>query len=279
MRGRKLFAVLILSLPGFTALALFFVLPLGAVLAEPFYDRGEAFLKLVSDSLFWKGLAGSAMLAFTAGAVSVLCGIPVAFSLSRMRPSLKTAAMFCISLPLTFSGLVVAYGFILIFGRSGLVTHLLAYAGVNPEWMAGVAYSPVGLALAYCYFLIPRVALLLLPVVNNFDRNLLAAAESLGAGKIRAWFEIVLPELRPTIVFSFFLVAAIAFGAYGTALALVGSQINILPLLLYSRISDTGTDFQQATAISLVLMAVCSLMMGVAETTAMRRERFKTSLK
>ena len=279
MRLKRLFTVVLLSFPGFAALAVFFALPLGAVLIEPFSDRGEAFVRLVSDGMFWNGLAGSAMLSVTAAAVSVLCGLPVAFSLSRMRPGLKTAAMFCVSLPLTFSGLVVAYGFILTFGRSGLVTHALAHAGVSPEWVAGVAYSPVGLAFAYCYFLIPRVALLLLPVMSNFDRNLLAAAESLGAGKIRAWFEVLLPELMPTIVFSFFLVAAIAFGAYGTALALVGSQINILPLLLYSRISDTGTDFQQATAISLTLMAVCGLMMCAAETAAMRREKFKASLK
>lgn len=275
MSGRKTRLALLLALPGFLVLLVFFALPLGSVLVEPFQDKGDAFMRLLRDPLFWRGFNGSLLLAVTAGVLSVLAGVPVAFSLARMSERLKVAVMFCISLPLTFSGLIVAYGFILTFGRAGFITQLIAKLGVPPEWVAGIAYGPVGLALAYCYYLIPRVVLLLLPVVSNFDKNLLVAANSLGAGKLRAWFDIALPELLPTIIFSFFLVAAIAFGAYGTALALAGTQINILPLLLYSRISDTGSDFPQAAAISIVLMGVCSVMMGVAEVVAIRRERFK----
>ncbi len=277
MAKRKWFRVALLAAPGFLTLLAFFILPLLGVLAEPFLDRGEAFAKLLGDPLFWRGFRGSLFLAVTAGALSVICGVPVAFSLAKMPERLRTLVMFCISLPLTFSGLIVAYGFILTFGRAGFVTQLLAYAGVPPEWVADLTYSPAGLAMAYCYYLIPRVVLLLLPVVSNFDRNLLTAADSLGAGRARAWIDVALPELMPTIAFSFFLVAAIAFGAYGTALALAGTQVNILPLLLYSRISDTGSDFPQAAAISLVLMFVCSLMMGVAELVALHRERFKNN--
>lgn len=277
MAKRKWLWVSILAFPGFATLLAFFILPLGSVLVEPFLDEGEAFVRLLRDPLFWRGFRGSLMLATTAGLLSVICGVPVAFSLAKMPERLKAMVMFCISLPLTFSGLIVAYGFILSFGRAGFVTHLLAAVGVPPEWVADITYSPIGLAMAYCYYLIPRVVLLLLPVVSNFDRNLLTAADSLGAGRARAWIDIALPELLPTIVFSFFLVAAIAFGAYGTALALVGAQMNILPLLLFSRISDTGSDFPQAAAISLVLMFVCSAMMGLAEVVAVRRERFKNN--
>ncbi|MCC8190557.1 MAG: ABC transporter permease subunit [Planctomycetes bacterium] len=274
MTKRKWLLGALLAAPGFAVLAFFFVLPLGSVLVEPFLDRGEAFLALVRDSLFWRGFRGSLLLAVTAGVLSVAFGVPVAFRLARMPERLRVLVMFCISLPLTFSGLIVAYGFILTFGRAGFITHLLSYAGISPEWVADITYSPTGLAMAYCYYLIPRVVLLLLPVVSNFDKNLLTAATSLGAGRTRAWLDVALPELLPTIVFSFFLVAAIAFGAYGTALALAGTQVNILPLLLYSRISDTGSDFPQAAAISLVLMFVCSAMMGVAEMVAIHRERF-----
>ena len=190
-----------------------------------------------------------------------------------MKEKARLLAMFCISLPLTFSGLIVAYGFILCFGRAGFITLLLAKAGVSPDWVAGLVYSPVGLALAYCYYLIPRVVLLLLPALTNFDRSLLVAANSMGATRLRAFFDVLLPELMPTIGVSFCLVAAVAFGAYGTALALVGSQVNILPLLLYSSVSDTGTNFSQAAAISLVLLGACSMIMGVAEVIAMRREQ------
>ncbi len=269
----KTMKILLLALPAFAVLVMFFLVPLGSVLVEPFFDKGEAFFSLWSDPLFLKGLKGSTLLALTAGALSVLVGVPVALRLSVMKEKARLFAMFCISLPLTFSGLIVAYGFILCFGRAGFITLLLAEVGVSPDWVAGLVYSPVGLALAYCYYLIPRVVLLLLPALTNFDRSLLVAANSMGATRLRAFFDVLLPELMPTIGVSFCLVAAVAFGAYGTALALVGSQVNILPLLLYSSISDTGTNFSQAAAISLVLLGACSMIMGVAEVIAMRREQ------
>ena len=56
-----------------------------------------------------------------------------------------------------------------------------------------------------------------------------------------------------------------AIGAYGTALALVGTQVNILPLLLFSKISDTGSDFPAAAAMSVVLMSICVLVIAIAE--------------
>lgn len=268
------YKILLLALPAFAVLVIFFLLPLVSVLADPFLDEGDAFFNLWNDSLFLRGLQGSTLLSLTAGFISVAVGIPVALRISVMDESRRLLVMFCISLPLTFSGLIVAYGFILCFGRAGFVTLLLANVGVSPEWLSSMVYSPVGLALAYCYYLIPRVVLMLLPALANFDRKLLLAATSMGAGRIRAFFDILLPELLPTVGVAFCLVAAVAFGAYGTALALVGSQVNILPLLLYSSISDTGTNFSQAASISLVLLGACSFIMGIAEVITIRRERF-----
>ena len=76
----------------------------------------------------------------------------------------------------------------------------------------------------------------------------------------------------PLPVWAFCLVAAVALGAYGTALALVGTQLNILPLQIYSKISETGSDFAAAAALSLILLALCSLVMATGEVFASSRE-------
>jgi len=68
-------------------------------------------------------------------------------------------------------------------------------------------------------------------------------------------------------------VAAIAMGTYGTALALVGTQLNILPLMLLAQVGDGGSDFAVAAALSLVLMVVCVIVMGVGDVLTRRRER------
>lgn len=101
--------------------------------------------------------------------------------------------------------------------------------------------------------------------VVTLDKAQLAAAESLGAGRLRALADILIPQILPTALAAYCLVAAVAIGAYGTALALVGTQVNILPLLLFSKISETGSDFPAAAALSLILLAICSLIMATAE--------------
>lgn len=271
MPGLNRAQLLALALPGAAVLALFFAVPLAVVVSEAFRNGGAAFARILADPVFWRGLQGSVLLSLSASAFSLVVGFLVALRLSRLGPAARTALMFFISLPLTFSGLIVAYGFILVFGRAGFITLLLAELGVDPARFAGFIYSPAGLAFAYSYYLIPRVVLLLLPVLVNFDRVQLAAAESLGATRLRALWTILIPQVAPAGIAAFCLVAAVALGAYGTALALVGTQLNILPLVIYSRISETGSDFPSAAALSLVLMALCSLVMAGGEAAAARR--------
>lgn len=263
----------LLAAPGALVLLVFFGLPLLALVPEAASASGDGFARVLRDPLFWTGLRNSALLAVTAGGLSLVIGFFVALDLSRRGPALRTALMFCISLPLTFSGLIVAYGFILAFGRSGFVTLSLAELGVDPACFASFIYSPAGLAFAYAYYLTPRVVLMLLPALVNFDRAQLDAAHALGATPRRALLDILLPQLVPAGLAAFCLVTAVALGTYGTALALVGTQVNILPLLLYSKISDAGGDFPAAAALSLILLAVCTLVMAVGELFILHRAR------
>lgn len=263
MQGKQILPVL--AAPGVGFILFFFGLPLSVLAVEAFAGGGSAFGRLFADTVFWRGLRGSLVLGTVAPGISLVVGFVVALYLSRQKVEVRTSLLLLISLPLTFSGLIIAYGFILAFGRAGFVTLLLAKIGFDPAVVGGAIYSPAGLAFAYSYYLIPRVVLLLLPILVNFDRMQLDAAESLGAGRVRALFDILIPQIFPTALAAYCLVAAVAIGAYGTALALVGTQVNILPLLLYSKISETGSDFPAAAALSIVLLAICSVIMAAAE--------------
>jgi putative spermidine/putrescine transport system permease protein len=271
--GTRASTLALLAVPGIAGLIFFFAVPLAAVSRDAFGDGGGAFARVFANPVFWRGVAGSATLTITASTFSLLVGFAVALHLSRLSARIRSALLFLIALPLTFSGLIVAYGFILTYGRAGFVTQLLGYVGVDAVAFSGVLYSPVGLAFASSYYLIPRVVMLLLPVLLNFDAAQLAAAESLGATRRAALVDVLIPQILPTALTAFCLVAAVVFGAYGTALALVGTQLNILPLQLYSLISETGSDFAAAAALSLLLMAICSSIMAIGEVAAARSER------
>ncbi len=255
-----------LAAPGLLVFACFFLLPLGFVAAVAFGGGSDGLGLLLASRNFWSGLVNSLGLAVLAAFLSTGLGLLVALRLARMNDGARMAWQFLIALPLTFSGLIVAYGFILAFGRAGFVTlSLQAIFGVNPVSFSQAVYSPYGLACVYAYYLTPRVVMLLTPVLVNFDTSQLAAAESLGAGRWRTLADVLLPQLRAPLVSAFALVAAVAFGAYGTALALVGSQVNILPLQLFTMVSDAGTDFAVTATLGLVLAAICTSIMALGE--------------
>lgn len=261
------------ALPGAVVFSLFFLLPLAVVLFEAMTDGGSGFARVWNDPVFWNGLRGSIVLGIAAPFFSLLVGVPVAITLARLSPRMRTSLLIAISLPLTFSGLIVAYGFILLLGRAGFVTLLLAEVGFDPAVIGGFIFSPIGLGLAYSYYLVPRVVLIVLPAVRNFDAVQLRAARSLGAGPLRVLADVLVPQIMPSLVTAFCLTSAVAVGAYGTALALVGTQVNILPLILYSKISETGTDLPSAAVISIVLMAICGCVIAIGEVVFSRTAR------
>ena len=263
----------LLATPAAVAGALFFALPLGALVVDAFGEGGGAFARVFALPTFWPSLAGSAILTLVAASLSTVVGLAVAVHLAALPERPRTLLSFVIALPLTFSGLIVAYGFILGWGRAGFFTQLLALAGADPAIVGGALFTPVGLAFASSYYLIPRVVMALLPVLVNFDRTQLIAAESLGATRAQAFRQVLLPQIAGPVAGAACLVAAVVFGAYGTALALVGTQLRILPLQLYSLVSETGSDFPAAAALALLITAACSAMMAVGEVFGSRHER------
>lgn len=269
MRARSL----TLAAPGALVLLVFFALPVLAVAFDAFSEGTAAFARVFALPTFWPSLAGSALLTVVAAGLSTLVGVAVALHLSRLAEHTRTLLSFVIALPLTFSGLIVAYGFILGYGRAGFFTQLLAFAGADPALIGKALYTPVGLAFASSYYLIPRVVMAVLPVFVNFDPAQLAVAESLGATRAQAFRQVMLPQLAGPIIGAMCLVGAVVFGAYGTALALVGTQLRILPLQLYSLISETGSDFPAAAALALLITAACSAIMATGEWIGSRHER------
>lgn len=258
------------GVPAGVLLALGFGLPLAALVAAACEGHGAAFLSIAVDPLVRNALVNSVALAVGAGTVSLVIGALLAVTLARQTPRRRRFWLAAMGVPLAFSGLVIAYGFILAFGRAGFVTLGLASLGADPARVGALIYTAPGLVMAYAYYLIPRVALMVYPSIANLDRRPLEAALTLGATPVRALVDIALRELWPTLAAAWCLVTAIAMGTYGTALALAGTQINILPLLMFLKMSDGQTDFPQAAALSLVLMAACSGVLALGECLVRR---------
>src|SRR5690606_33308725 len=97
-----------------------------------------------------------------------------------------------------------------------------------------------GLTITYLFFQIPLMILIVTPALDGMRREWREAASTLGASSLQYWRLVALPILWPTLLGTFALLFANAFGAVATAYALTGSSLSIVPIRSMPRFAETS---------------------------------------
>jgi putative spermidine/putrescine transport system permease protein len=174
-----------------------------------------------------------------------------------------------------FAGVPLAFAFIATLGRLGLLTVVLRdWFGFNIYAAGFNLISFTGLALTYLYFQIPLMVLIITPALDGLKREWRDAAESLGASGAQYWRMVALPVLWPSLLGTFALLFANAFGAVATAMALTGSSLSIVPIILFAQIrGDVLQDPHLGYAVAfgmIVVTGIANLIYIVLRTRAER---------
>jgi putative spermidine/putrescine transport system permease protein len=159
------------------------------------------------------------------------------------------------ALPMSFSGVIVGFLMIILFGRSGFIPELMQRL-VGAPLFSGAAYQLSGLLLAYLYFEIPRATLTLESALRKFDLRLERAAESLGANRWQRLAWVILPNIWPALVSTFAVTFTVSLGSFGVALILSTRQVNLLPLEIFAQYVAVPSDRAMAAAMAVFLTAV-----------------------
>jgi putative spermidine/putrescine transport system permease protein len=137
-----------------------------------------------------------------------------------------------------FAGVPLAFAFLATFGPVGLVTVFLRsnFGIVLQRDLGFNILSFWGLTVTYLFFQIPLMILIIAPALEGLKKEWREAAQVLGASATQYWRMVALPILFPSLLGTFALLFANAFGAVATAIALTGSSLNIVPIQLYAQI-------------------------------------------
>lgn len=186
-------------------------------------------------SAYWISIRISCASAFLGGIIGL--AMAVAISRGGLPGWLRSATLTFSGVASNFAGVPLAFAFIATLGRLGLVTVLLNnWLGVNIYGLGFNLLSFWGLTLTYLYFQIPLMLVIITPAVDGIKKEWGEAAAMLGATQWQYWRMVVIPVLWPSFLGTVVLLFANAFGAIATAYALTGSQLNIVPILLYAQI-------------------------------------------
>lgn len=250
MRGERFLLV-----PGLLFMALFFAYPLASILERSLATPGglslERYLRALATPSYLEAWRNSLVFAGLSTLAAAAGGLFLAYwtAMLPLRPKRFLLSLYAI--PASLSGLVVAFGFIVLLGRNGVVNQLLGAWGL-PRFDL---YSWVGLFVVFPLYNIPLFALALMPLMESVGRSLMEAARASGATPLRAWTGVLLPALMPGILAGSSIVFAGMMGAFGTALALTGFAKNLLSLQIYSLVAESTFDLPLASTLAVLLMA------------------------
>ena len=175
-----------------------------------------------------------------------------------------------------FAGVPLAFAFLATLGPVGMLTVFLkTQLGVDLRLLGFNLLSFWGLTITYLFFQIPLMVLIITPALDGLKREWREAASILGATNTQYWRLVAFPILLPSILGTMALLFANAFGAVATAIALTGSSLNIVPILLFAQIrGDVLGDPHLGYALAFGMIVVTGFANGLYIWMRARSERW-----
>lgn len=187
--------------------------------------------------------------------VTLLLGYPVAYALSSISIARANLLMILVLIPFWTSILVRSYSWMVLLGQEGIVNEALLAAGIRDEPMQ-LLNTRLAVYMGMIHILLPFMILPLYAVMRGIDRNLMRAAENLGAPPSAVFRRIFFPLSLPGVAAGCLLVFILSLGFYITPALLGGQKDVMISMLIQQQISQLKWGFGAALALVLLLLAL-----------------------
>lgn len=215
----------------------------------------EHFAKFFSRPYYMNSLKNSFVVSFAATFTSIAVGTPLAYIFTQYKIKGKKVMQMLIIIASMSAPFIGAYSWILLMGRSGVITNLLKPLGIILPDIYGFG----GILLVFTLQLYPLVFLYVQGALSNVDNSLIEASENMGCTGFKRFIKIIIPLIMPTLLASSLLVFMRAFADFGTPM-LIGEGFRTFPVLLFNEfISEVGGDSAFASALSIIAILITTI--------------------
>jgi sulfate transport system permease protein len=252
-------------------LSLLVLVPLAGLFLKSATLGWDSFVSIISTPRVLASLRLSFGAALIAALFNAVFGLLVAWVLVRYRFPGRRIVDALVDIPFALPTAIAGIALTTLWAENGWLGSLLAPLGIR------VAFTPLGIVIALIFIGLPFVVRTVQPVLQDFDRELEEAAESLGASPWQIFFRVIWPSLMPATLTGFALAFARALGEYGSVIFIAGNLpmvSEIAPLLIVIKLEEFA--YAEATAIA-TAMLIASFLLLLAinwlQRWAERRER------
>ncbi len=201
------------------------------------------YVKLAYNEELLRSIRNSLMVAGAVVSLTLVLGVPAAYGLARSRHRSMQFVEKLLQLPLMMPGLITGLSILLLFKRIGFELSLFAVVLGHT-----VAWLPIVVTQVYAR-------------LRRFDETLEEASYDLGAGQLRTFFLITLPNLRKAIIGSALLVFTLSFDEVAITFLLTGTE-NTLPMHIWAMLRQGVSP--EISAIATLTVALSTVMVVVS---------------
>ena len=250
-----------LLIPGLLAV-IFLVLPvLGLVAQAPWGSFGT----LLSDPITRDALRISALSSLCATAICIVLGTPLAWLLARNALPGTRFIRALVVVPLLLPPVVAGVGLLTAFGRRGFAGSFL-----YEQFGIQFPFTTAGVIIAETFVAMPFLIITVEAGFRGLNKEFEEVAATLGASPWQTFRHVTLPLVAPALLSGIVLAWARAVGEFGATIGFAGNFPGVtqtMPLAIYSELE---VDRSLATGLSVILLAVCLVILVLLRRTYLR---------
>ena len=236
-------------------MVLFIVVPLILVFIFAFTDNGGNFTfgnfsaveELVTIFLrsFW--------LSILASVICLLLGYPAALALSRIKKTRQSIIMMLVVLPMWMNFLLRTYSLITLIDTNGLLNQVLEFLRLPA---LNIINTPAAVLLGMVYNYLPFMILPIYSILSKMEKNVIQAAEDLGAPPMYVFRKVILPLSMPGVMSGIIMVFVPAVSTFIISKMLGGGMFMLIGDYIEMQFLGNTYNPGVGSAISLVMMVI-----------------------
>lgn len=249
-----------------------------SVMDRPLYEAGGIFSldnygRLFTEAGFGDVILNTVLFAGLTVILAQLFAVPMAIVVTRTQLPLGRLIAGSMKWPFYISSLLLGFGWIILYGPGGFVSvqarELLGFVPWN-------LYSIPGMALTEAVALAPIAFTFCVGALNQSDNSLESAAQVCGAGPVRILWSVVVPMLRPPIVYSSVLIISMSIETLSVPLLFgMPADISVFSTFLYTNgLQSIDPDYGVLGAASVLILLVTIGLVAMQSKLLKNSERF-----
>jgi multiple sugar transport system permease protein len=237
----------------------------------------QNYSQLLSDAEFWSSLKITALYTVVVVAVELLLGLGLALLVQPLAGRVARALRVTFVLPMVIAPIVAGVIWRILYeSQTGPVSYLASQLGLGHVDVLNSSSTALGgVMLVDIWEWTPFMFLMLLAGLQSLPVEPYEAARVDGAGRLRVFFTITLPMLRPVLLVALIFRSIDAFGVFDQVYVVTGggpgTATNVVSKYAYD-VAFGNNQLGYAATITFAMILVLAIVVG-ALVLRLRRSR------